>query len=110
MRVDVIELMRNGQPLSRNELYDAPRLAGNLFIAPWVDGSVFNRPVLRARLQGLGHGDPPDLVAPIFDPAILHVSNDRMRLRGVQLVSAEGQTRHVVQEWMVRPATLANDI
>lgn len=106
MQVDIIELMRDGRPLSRDELDSAPRLRGNLIIEFWVEGNVFKRPVQRARLKGLGHGDPPDLVAPIFEPTLLKMTDDRMTLQGIQLLSSEGQVRQVIQEWMVRPRAM----
>lgn len=96
--------MQDGRHLSRDELDGAPRLQGSLIVDTWVEGSVFKRPVQRARLRGAGFGEPPDLLAPIFEPFLLKVTEDRMVLRGVQMLSGGGVTRQVVQEWMVRPA------
>jgi hypothetical protein len=103
MKVDVIQLMSEGRSLSRDELDGAPRIHGNLVIEWWTEGNALKRPLQRARLKGFGHGDPPDLVAPIFEPTIGKVTEDRMFIRGVQMISEAGTTRQVIQEWMLRP-------
>jgi hypothetical protein len=103
MRVEVIQLMFEGKRLSREELERAPRFFGNLVMDWWTEGNAFKRPIQRVRLKGLGHGTPPDLIAPIFEPALEKVTDDRMVIRGVQVVAASGQTQQVAQEWMLRP-------
>lgn len=102
----LMQLMLNGKALSRDEIDGAPRLRGELVVETWTEGSVFRRPVLRARLTGTGHGEPPDLIAPMFEPTILRIGADRMAIRGVQLISLDGHSRQVIQEWLVRPVAI----
>ena len=103
MKVAIIRTMSEGIALSKAELMNAPRHQGQLLVEDWADSNAFTRPIRRARLilpmQGIGD---IDVVAPLFEPALVKVRDKRMTLVGHE-IHAEGEiTRHVFQVWLVR--------
>lgn len=103
MKVAIIRTMHEGIPLSKGELNGAPRHRGQLLIEDLADANTFGRPIRLARLispaQGVGD---IDVVAPLFEPALIKVRDERMTLVGHEIHADKGVTRHVFQVWLVR--------
>lgn len=105
MKVAIIRTMRDGLALSRAELLEAPRLAGELVLEPWSEQNVFARPIKRARLISTlpGTGDI-DIAAPLFEPELIKVRDNKLTLVGHEIHSENGIARHVLQVWLVKPS------
>ena len=103
MKVAIIRTMHEGIPLSKAELIGAPRHQGQLLVEDWADSNAFARQIRRARLISLmqGVGDV-DVVAPLFEPALIKVRDERMTLVGHEIHADKGVARHVFQVWLVR--------
>ncbi len=96
--------MQNGVALSREELLAAPRLAGDLVLEDWNEQNLFARAIRRARLVATlpGTGDI-DVAAPLFDPELVKVKENRLTLVGHEIHAEGGVPRHVLQVWLVKP-------
>jgi hypothetical protein len=105
MNVAIIRTMQNGVALSRAELLEAPRLTGQLVLEDCSEQNVFARTIRRARLVSTvqGTGDV-DIAAPLFEPQLIKVRNNRMTLVGHEIHADAGVPRHVVQVWLVQPS------
>lgn len=103
MKFVLIQLMKAGQQLSRDELEASQRFTGNFVVDVWAEGNSFTRPIKRARLLSLEFGPPYDLLPPLFEPDLLKVTDTRMTLRGFEINVEEGQARQVAQEWLLKP-------
>ncbi|MBK4734635.1 hypothetical protein [Noviherbaspirillum pedocola] len=96
--------MHDGMALTKTELLQAPRHNGRLLLEDWAESNIFGRPIKRARListlQGVGD---IDVVAPLFEPQLVRVGDDRLTLVGHEVHAAGGGARHVLQVWLVKP-------
>jgi hypothetical protein len=105
MKVAIIRTMQDGVALSRAELLEAPRLTGHLYLDDSPEQNVFARPVRWARLISTvqGTGDI-DVAAPLFEPQLIKVRNNRMTLVGHEIHADTGVAHHVIQVWLVQPS------
>lgn len=98
--------MQDGVALTRSELEEAPRHSGRLLLEDWTEANLFGRPIRRARLverrQGIGD---VDLVAPLFEPQLVRVGDDRLTLVGHEVQPEGGVPHHVMQVWLVKPSS-----
>lgn len=108
MLFKLVCLYAHGVLLSREELVEQPVHTGNLIIEHWVEGSVFNRPVRRARLLTIGQSVPVDVLSPLFEPTLTKMSSQQLVFGGLEIVSRGGVTAHVVQSWLIRAVDQKN--
>lgn len=104
MQYTLICLLRDGAPLSTDELSSQPRYTGNLLIDIWEQGGAFRRPVRQARLTDPAHGSPRDLLPPLFEPQLVKMTDTRMTLEGIEIKVVEGNPRYYRQSWLLRGA------
>lgn len=103
MLYKLICLHRNGVPLTPEELAQAPRYTGNLIIEDWNQGGVFGRAVRQARLLDMTIPQAPrDLLARLFDPHLVRMTNTQMTLHGYQIHAETGTAVHYAQCWALR--------
>lgn len=96
--------MNDGIALTTSELLEAPRHNGRLLLEDWSESNLFGRPIRRSRLisnlQGIGD---IDVVAPLFEPELVKVGDDRLTFVGHEVHVVDGTARHVMQVWLVKP-------
>ena len=111
MKVAIIRTMREGVALSKAELLEAPRHSGRLLLEDWAESNLFARPIRRARLVSTfpSVGDI-DVVAPLFEPNLIKVGDDRLTLVGHEIHAEGTVARHVVQVWLVKPSSDAGQL
>jgi hypothetical protein len=103
MLYKLICLHRNGVPLTPEDLEQEPRYTGNLIIEDWQQGGTFGRNVRQARLLDMKIPTAPrDLLAPLFDPQLVRMTNTQMTLHGYQINAEGGAAVHYAQSWVLR--------
>lgn len=98
----LIRLHDAGVPIDKRLLGDAHVHSGNLVIDHWLEGSTFNMPVLRARLLSTAHGAAADVIAPLFNPCIVKMTNSQLTISGVEIVVHSGKSVHYSQSWLLK--------
>jgi hypothetical protein len=105
----MICLHRNGVRLTPEELAQAPRYTGNLIVEDWLQGGTFGRAVRQARLLDMTIPQAPrDLLAPLFDPQLVRMTNTQMTLLGYQNHAEAGTGVHYAQGWVLRQVKIPN--
>lgn len=103
MLYKLICLYRNGVALAPEDLEQEPRYTGNLIIEDWHQGGTFGRNVRQARLLDMTIPTAPrDLLAPLFDPQLVRMTNTQMTLHGYQIHAETGSAVHYAQCWVLR--------
>lgn len=99
----LICLHRNGVVLTPEDLEQEPRYTGNLIIEDWHQAGAFGRAVRQARLLDMSIPQAPrDLLAPLFDPQLVRMTNTQMTLHGYQIRAEDGTPVHYAQSWVLR--------
>lgn len=99
MRVQVLQLRRNGVPVTRAELLECPRSLGKLRVKETRD-PMQSRPVLQARLLDETSGVEVDLLPELNDAKLLFVEDGKMRLLGTE----RREDAEYAQMWAVEQA------
>jgi len=99
----LICLHRNGVVLTPEALEQEPRYTGNLIIEDWHQAGTSGRAVRQARLLDMTIPKAPrDLLAPLFDPQLVRMTNAQMTLHGYQINAEDGTAVHYAQCWVLR--------
>lgn len=101
----LICLLKHGVPLSAGDLANVKRFTGNLVVEDWIQGGSFGRPVRQARLLSTTHGANNDLLAPLFEPVLLKMTDMRMTLQGYEVQAGDGGVRYCRQDWLIKNAS-----
>lgn len=103
MLYKLICLYRNGVSLTLEDLEQGLRYTGDLIIEDWHQGGTFGCNVRQARLLDMTTPTAPrDLLAPLFDPHLVPMTNTQMTLHGDQIHAETGAVVHYVQCWVPR--------
>lgn len=98
----LICLLKHGVPLSAGDLANVKRFTGNLVVEDWIQGGSFGRAIRQSRLLSTTHGANNDLLAPLFEPVLLKMTDTRMTLQGYELESGDGGVRYCRQDWLLK--------
>lgn len=104
MRFTLKCLHHNGVVLTPEQLADAPSHTGNLVVGAWTPASTFHRSIPQARLLDASiTREPIDIIPPLFDPELVQMTDEQMRLQGYQIhVDAGcGVIHHFTQVWVL---------
>ena len=107
MRFQLKCLHSNGTVLTPEQLADAQRHFGNLVVEEWHQGGTFGRHIRQARLLDTTVPQAPrDIIAPLFDPQLVKMTDGLMTLHGYQIHgdAKTGTILHYVQVWVLRLA------
>jgi hypothetical protein len=103
MLYKLICLYRNGVVLAPDDLEQEPRYAGNLIIEDCHQVGMVRRATRQARLLDMSVPQAPrDLLAPLFDPQLVRMTNTQMTLHGYQIRAEDGTAVHYAQSWVLR--------
>jgi hypothetical protein len=96
-------LHRDGIALSLAELAKSENYVGNLIIQDGQSGNMINHTSRQARLLDTSaHPAHVDLVAPLFDPVLVKMTEKQMTLQGYQVHAESGAAVHYAQFWELR--------
>lgn len=107
MKFAIVRLFHEGQRIAREQARAAAPIVGDLTIGDLVAENSSGRPLRRATLtESYGTNRiRRDLISPLFDVAILRMTDSGFVLRGFEISSPRaGETREARQEWWARPA------
>jgi len=103
MLYKLICLYRNGVALTPDDLEQEPRYTGNLVVEDCYQVGTVGRAARQARLLDMSVPQAPrDLLAPLFDPQLVRMTNTQMTLHGYQIRAEDGATVHYAQSWVLR--------
>src|SRR4051812_18963877 len=96
-------LHRKGIALSLRELAKSENYIGNLVLQDGPPAGAFNLAVRQARLLDVSaHATQVDLLAPLFDPVLVKMTEKQMTLQGYQVHAENGVVVHYAQFWELR--------
>jgi hypothetical protein len=96
-------LHHNGVALSLPALAKSENHVGNLVIQDGPASDTLGRVIRRARLLDPSvHTSHVDMVAPLFDPVLVKMTEKQMTLQGYQVQAENGTVVHYAQYWELR--------
>lgn len=108
----VVQTHNQGIRLSRETIRTTEPIVGQLEITDWLEGNAERRALRVARLKHPTISYYPELLTPLFDPAIVRMTSQGFLLLGFQ-IHADEQFRPIEmrQGWWVRfPSGMQNQV
>ena len=109
MLVRVVLMSRRGVRIPKEELRAAEPVLGLLVVEDWREGNAEHRALRVARLRHPTQSYFPELLRPLFDPALIRCDKRGMVLAGFECEAVEGVVARVVQSWWLRPGQDVDD-
>lgn len=105
MKVEIVELLREGIRLPRTEVLQSVPIKGELSVGLFEAEDLPGRiPAQVARLK-VPYGSQElmaDVIPPLFEPRLIRMTRGGFVLRGMQLSSNTTGVRQLSQEWWAR--------
>jgi len=102
MLLSVVQTRHNGARLTREEIAASAPVVGRLTISDWREGNSAGRALRVARFNHPTISYSPELLLPLFDPAVVRMTDAGFLLVGYEIDSAGDRVAEHVQGWWVR--------
>jgi hypothetical protein len=105
MLFQLLCLHNKGIALGNDELAKAPRYTGNLVVEDWREGNASGRALRMAKFldtKFFGHNVCRELLPPLFEPALVKMTDKQMMLHGYVIGVEDRVVAHYTQYWVLQ--------